>query len=421
MYDWANSVYSLVITSAIFPVYYKAVAVEGNGDWVSFFGFAIKNSVLYSYALSFSFLLVALMLPLLSGVADYSGRKKSFMKVFVAIGSMACIGLFFFESINDLEWGIFCVVIANIGYSGSLVFYDAFLPEIVSVDKYNSTSARGYSMGYYGSVLLMILCLLLITYHRDVGFSNEGDAVRSTFVLVGLWWMGFSIITFSHLPKNPFGKNPSGKIWLNGYYSLLNVWHSLKGSPDLKKYLTSFFFFNMGVQTVMYLAVLFGTDVLQLSSNKLILTILIIQLVASAGAWASARLAAVYGNKMVMLWMVGIWIGICVCAYFIVDEFQFYGLALAVGLVMGGIQSLARATYAKLIPPHSVDHASYFSFYDVTYNISIVLGTFTFGLVNQLTGSMRNSALALAIFFVIAIVFLQLVQSATISKTKVNP
>lgn len=420
MYDWANSVYSLVITSAIFPVYFKSVTVEGNSDWISFLGFSARNSVLYSYALSFSFLLVALMLPLLSGVADYSGKKKFFMQVFVAIGSMACIGLFFFEDINDLEWGIFCLILANVGYSGSLVFYDAFLPEIVSVDKYDSTSARGYSMGYYGSVMLLILCLLLIKHHPYFGFSNEAGAVRFTFVLVGLWWIGFSMITFLNLPKNPFGKIPSSKIWSNGYRALIKVWHNLKDSPNLKKYLTSFFFFNMGVQTVMYLAVLFGTDVLQLNSNKLILTILIIQLVASAGAWASARISAVYGNKKVMLWMVGVWIGICGCAYFIVDEFQFYGLAFAVGMVMGGIQSLARATYAKLIPADTVDHASYFSFYDVTYNISIVLGTFSFGLVNQLTGSMRNSTLALAIFFVVAMFFLLSVQSANIGKVKAN-
>lgn len=420
MYDWANSVYSLVITSAIFPVYYKSVAVEGNGDWVHFLGFTVKSAVLYSYALSFSFLLVALMLPLLSGVADYSGKKKSFMKVFVAIGSLACIGLFFFKDIGDLEWGIFCMIAANMGYSGSLVFYDAFLPEIVSVDRYDSTSAKGYSMGYYGSVLLMILCLLLINYHPDFGFPNEGSAVRFTFVLVGIWWIGFSTIPFFYLPENPYGKNPSGKIWSNGYRALIKVWHSVKVSPDLKRYLTSFFFFNMGVQTVMYLAVLFGTDVLHLSSSKLIITILIIQLVASAGAWASARISMASGNKRVMLGMIGIWIAICVGAYFIAGEFQFYALAFVVGMVMGGIQSLARATYAKLIPATSVDHASYFSFYDVTYNISIVLGTFSFGLVNQLTGSMRNSALVLAVYFMIAMVFLLLVQSPDIRKVKLS-
>lgn len=416
MYDWANSVYSLVITSAIFPIYYKSVAVSGNGDLVQFMGFTLLNSVLYTYALSFSFLVVAIILPLLSGMADYAGKKKSFMKAFVIMGSLACMGLFFFRDVSNLEWGIFCSIMASVGYSGSLVFYDAFLPEIVTIDKYDATSARGYSMGYYGSVILMVICLLIITYYSSFGFVNEGAAVRFTFLLVGLWWIGFSTITFRYLPENPFGKQPTGNIWTKGYAELLKVWNSLKSSPDLKKYLFAFFFFNMGVQTVMYLATLFGTDVLQLDSSKLILTILLIQLVASAGAWLSARFSAIYGNKTTLLLMIGIWIIVCIAAYFIYNEFQFYALAFVVGMIMGGVQSLARATYTKLIPENTTDHASYFSFFDVTYNISIVMGTFSFGLINQITGSMRNSALALAIFFILGMFLLSFVRSEKLHK-----
>lgn len=417
MYDWANSVYSLVITSAIFPIYYKSVAVTENGDLVQFMGYTIENSVLYTYSLSFSFLVVAVLLPLLSGVADYAGMKKTFMKFFVAVGSLACMGLFFFKDIKDLEWGIFCSIMASIGYSGSLVFYDAFLPEIVTIDRYDSTSARGYSMGYYGSVILMVICLVLITYYNAFGFTTEGDAVRFTFLLVGLWWIGFSMITFKYVPENPYGREPTGNIWIKGYAELLKVWKSLSSSPDLKKYLTSFFFFNMGVQTVMYLATLFGTDVLHLDSTKLIMTILVIQLVASVGAWLSARFSAAYGNKLALLVMIGIWIIVCVAAYFTATEFQFYALAFVVGMIMGGVQSLARATYTKLIPESEIDHASYFSFFDVTYNISIVMGTFSFGLINQLTGSMRNSALSLAVFFLIGMSLLTLVKSKKLQQS----
>lgn len=418
MYDWANSVYSLVITSAIFPIYYKSVAVTGNGDLVQFMGFTIENSVLYTYSLSFSFLVVAAILPLLSGVADYAGMKKTFMKFFVVVGSLACMGLFFFNDIHDLEWGIFCSVMASIGYSGSLVFYDAFLPEIVTMDRYDSTSARGYSMGYYGSVILMVVCLVLITYYNSFGFNSGGDAVRFTFLLVGLWWIGFSMITFKYVPENPYGRKPKGNIWIKGYAELIKVWRSLSSSPDLKKYLTAFFFFNMGVQTVMYLATLFGTDVLHLDSTKLIMTILVIQLVASVGAWLSARFSAAYGNKLALLVMIGIWILVCIAAYFIATEFQFYALAFVVGMIMGGVQSLARATYTKLIPEGEIDHASYFSFFDVTYNLSIVMGTFSFGLINQLTGSMRNSALVLAVFFVIGMWLLTLVKSKNLQQAR---
>ncbi|HRJ28204.1 MAG TPA: MFS transporter [Cyclobacteriaceae bacterium] len=415
MYDWANSVYSLVITSSIFPIYYKAVAVSTDGDTIPFLGFTLKNSVLYSYALSFSFLVVAAILPLLSGVADYTGRKKFFMKLFVSIGSLSCMGLFFFKDINTLEWGIFCSIMASIGFSGSLVFYNAFLPEIVTEDRYDMVSAKGFSMGYYGSVILMVVCMTLILNYAAFGFASEGIATRFTFLLVGAWWMGFSMITFSVLPENPYGKNPSGKIWTKGYYEVLKVWQSLKDSPDMKKFLTSFFFYNMGVQTVMYLATLFGTDVLNLDTGKLIGTILLIQLVASLGAWLFARVSKAKGNKMALAIMIIIWIMVCLAAYVITSELQFYILAAVVGLIMGGIQSLSRATYSKLIPENTIDHASYFSFYDVTYNLSIVLGTFSYGLINHLTGSMRNSALALAVYFIIGLIVLSRIKARDVS------
>lgn len=416
MYDWANSVYSLVITSAIFPIYYKTVAITENGDLVQFLGFTVNNSVLYTYSLSLSFLIVAMILPLLSGMADYAGKKKTYMKIFVGIGSLACIGLYFFRDVTDLEWGIACSMLACIGYSGSLVFYDAFLPEIVTIDRYDETSARGYSMGYYGSVVLMVICLFIITYFNSFGFGTEGEAVRFTFLLVGIWWIGFSMITFHYVPENPYGRKATGNIWTKGYAELVKVWQSLKASPNLKKYLTAFFFFNMGVQTVMYLATLFGTDVLQLDSSKLIMTILLIQIVAAAGAWLSARFSAHYGNKIALLVLIGVWIVVCISAYFVATEYQFYALAFVVGLIMGGVQALARATYTKLIPETTIDHASYFSFFDVTFNLSIVFGTFSFGLINQLTGSMRNSALVLALFFVVGILMLTLVKSEKLKK-----
>jgi MFS transporter, UMF1 family len=416
MYDWANSVYSLVITTAIFPIYYKAVTSQGGSDIVSFFGFQLPNSVLYSYALSFSSLVVAIILPFLSGVSDYAGRKKAFMKAFVFMGSFACMGLYFFESINSIYWGIFCSVVASIGYSGSLVFYDAFLPEIVTEDRYDKTSARGYSMGYYGSVLLMVVCLIVIMNPHTFGFTGSPkeagfNATRFTFLLVGLWWIGFSTIPFALLPENPYDQRPKGNIWTKGYAEVNKVWKSLKDQRDLKQYLTAFFFYNMGVQAVMYLATLFGTDVLHLEEGKLIATVVTINLVGALGAWLFSRISAVKGNRFAIMIMILIWIVVCVSAYLIQNEYQFYALAFVVGMIMGGIQSLSRATYSKLIPKNTIDHASYFSFYDVTYNLSIVVGTFVYGLVNQITHDMRNSALTLAIFFILGLFFLMRVKA----------
>lgn len=425
MYDWANSVYSLVITSAIFPVYYKSVAVTetsaGISDQISFFGYSLNNSVLYSYALSFSFLMAAFMLPLLCGVADYTGRKKLFMKIFVFIGSFSCMGLFFFDGASSLEWGICCAVMASVGYSGSLVFYDAFLPEIVTEDRYDITSARGYSMGYYGSVILLIICLFVIMNYEVFGFfETKGDATRFSFLLVGLWWLGFAAITFQVLPENPYGVQPAGRIWSRGYEELLKVWRSLRQLPDLRKFLVAFFFYNMGVQTVMYLATLFGTDVLNLASDKLILTILLIQIVGAAGAWLFAKVSKARGNKFTLILMTALWVTVCLCAYFIYTEYQFYALAVMVGAIMGGIQSLSRATYSKLIPENTIDHASYFSFYDVTWNLSIVVGTFSYGLIDHITGSMRNSVLALAIYFVIGMVLLAFLKSKDIQSPRAS-
>jgi UMF1 family MFS transporter len=417
MYDWANSVYSLVITSAIFPVYYKAVAQTNGSDMVDFFGYTINNSTLYSYALSFSFLIVAAILPVLSGMADYTGNKKMFMKFFVWLGSLSCMGLFFFDSVDTLEWGILCSILASIGYSGSLVFYDAFLPEIVTEDNYDKTSARGYAMGYYGSVILMVICLVLILNFQSFGFSSEGMATRFSFLLVGAWWIGFSLIPFNVLPDNSYGRRPTGNIWTNGYKEIRKVWNTLESQGDLKRFLVAFFFYNMGVQTVMYLAALFGTDELKLESSKLILTVLVIQLVGSIGAWLFARVSRKSGNWFALMTMILIWIVVCVAAYFVATEYQFYALAAFVGLVMGGIQALSRATYSKLIPVNSVDNASYFSFYDVTYNLSIVFGTFSYGFIAEITNSMRYSALALGLYFVIGAILLLNVKSENIRRT----
>lgn len=420
MYDWANSVYSLVVTTAIFPIYYKSMATSESGsDLISFLGYRIPNSVLYSYSLSFSFLVVAIILPFLSGVSDYAGKKKTFMKFFVFLGSFACMGLYFFDGIDTLYWGIFCSVVASIGYSGSLVFYDAFLPEIVTKDRYDKTSAQGYSMGYYGSVLLMVVCLVIIMNPHSFGFQGTPreaglSATRFTFLLVGVWWIGFSMIPFALLPENPYGQKPQGNIWTKGYQELLKVWDGLRDQRDLKQFLLAFFFYNMGVQTVMYLASLFGTDVLHLEEGKLIATLVIINMVGALGAWTFSRISEKKGNRFALSVMIAIWVCVCVGAYLIANEIQFYVLGFVVGMIMGGIQSLSRATYSKLIPANTIDHASYFSFYDVTYNVSIVIGTFVYGFVNQITNDMRNSALALVVFFVLGFFFLMRVKTPVI-------
>lgn len=418
MYDWANSVYNLVINTSIFPIYYTAVTANAdNGDRVSFFGFEMVNSVLYSYAISFSYLLSAMILPLLSGIADYTGQKKKYLRLFTTIGALACMGMFFFNS-GTLEWGIICVVLASLGYSSGLVFYDAYLPEIAPASMTDRISARGYSFGYAGSALMLILSLVMITFYDSFGFTDKGDATRTVFLLVGVWWIGFAQIPLKNLPSNVFNRKPTGKILLNGYLELKKVFLALREQPNTKKYLISFFFFNMGVQTIMLLATLFGTKELKLGSGELIPVILIIQFVAIAGATLFARISDKKGNIFSLGLMICIWIGICMFAYTITTVNEFYIIAVLVGLVMGGIQALSRATFSKLIPPDTVDHASYFSFFDVAFHLSVVLGTFSYGFIEQLTGSMRDSTLALASYFVIGFLFLMFVKMPKTSNAK---
>ncbi len=442
MYDWANSVYSLTITSAIFPIYYQNVAVSESGsNFINFLGYQIENSVLYTWSLSFSFLLVAAIQPLLSGVADYSGKKKLFMMIFMYIGAISCIGLFFFEG-DNIEWGILCSILASVGYSGSLVFYDAFLPEIATEDRFDFVSAKGFALGYIGSVILLIINLVMIQF-PDIFFGVESKATeliaanpsflpaeareqavshytvlstKISFLSVGIWWIVFSQIPNYYLPSNVYQRKVEGNIFFEGYNELTVVWQSLKSLPMIKFYLLSFFFYNMGVQTVMYLAATFGKVVIQLEDGNLIAIVLVIQLVAVGGAYLFAKVSKIKGNKIALVIMITTWILICVYAYFTYTATQFFILAFFVGMVMGGIQSLSRSTYSKLIPTNTIDHTSYFSFYDVTYNLSIVVGTFSYGWITQATGDMRNTVLALALFFVIGMTFLYYVKVPDIHK-----
>lgn len=420
MYDWANSVYSLVITSTIFPVYYNSVTqgIDGS-DRVSFFGWEVINTVLYSYSISFSFLVIALLAPLLSGIADATGNKLSFMKFFVYLGSLACGALFFFSG-DNLEFGILCSVLASIGFSGSIVFYNSYLPEIAKEEEFDLLSAKGFALGYIGSVVLLVFNLLTIQHPEWFGMPAGSFAPRFSFLLTALWWVGFAQIPFRILPNNPYKKSISSGFLLKGYQEISVVFQEVRRTPVTNLFLASFFFYSMGVQTVMYLAASFGDKELGLPGDQLILTVLIIQFVAIGGSYLFAFISRRVGNKVSLVSMVLIWMGICVAAYFVNNVNEFYALAFVVGLVMGGIQSLSRSTYAKLIPASTTDHASFFSFFDMTEKVAIVLGTFTYGAIEQLTGSMRNSALFLVVFFVIGLVFLSRVALPKRQRVPVN-
>jgi UMF1 family MFS transporter len=405
MYDWANSAYSLVISSALFPAYYTFIAPPQ----VHFIGRTFERTALASYAISFSFLIIAILSPILSSIADYKGNKKAFMQFFCYLGSAACIGLTFLTAEN-ISYGIVCAIIGSIGFCGSIVFYNAYLPEIAAEEDQDRVSAKGFALGYVGSVLLMIICLTAIILNDKMKLGWGAWPTRLSFLAVGCWWAGFAQVTFRNLPPStPSLQTPQRSILTNGFYELKKVWHQLKTYPITKRFLTSFFFYNMGVQTVMYMATYFASAELKLESFQLIITVLIIQLVAIGGALLFSRLSKITGNIFTLGIIILIWIGVCYFASVITTVNQFYALAFTVGMVMGGIQSMSRSTYSKLLPP-TKDTASYFSFYDVCDKIGTVIGTLSFGFVSEFLGGMRNSVLALMTFFIIGGILLFFVE-----------
>ncbi len=406
MFDWANSAYNLVITSTIFPAYYTIITTtKEHGDKVDFFGFSFVNTALANYSLAVAYLIMALLLPVLSGIADARGNKKSFMKAFTWIGALACMGLYFFK-LDTLELGIICSSIAAMGYIGGVMFSNSYLPEIATPDRQDEVSAQGFSYGYIGSVLLQIICFVFVLKPELFGITDASFPARLSFLLVGLWWIGFAQIPFSKLPEGTASTLKStGNAVKIGYSELGKVWNKLQETDVLKRFLYAFFFYSVGVQTIMLVATAFGAKVLKMETSELIATILIIQLVAIAGAYLMSALAKYIGNIKVLMLVVSIWIAVCIIAYFIQTKFQFFALAGLVGLIMGGIQSLSRSTYSKFLPENTTDTASFFSFYDVTEKVAIVIGLATFAFIEE-HSNIRNSALGLTIFFIVGLIML---------------
>ena len=400
MYDWANSVYNLVITTTFFPAYYAAItSLKNFPDGIVFLGRHFVNTELKDYVLAVGFLLIALLSPILSSIADYKGNKKKFMQFFCYLGAASCSLLFFFDQSNIIL-GLLCFMLAGIGFYGSQVFYNSYLPEIAAEEDRDRISAKGFSMGYLGSVIMQLIGFGLV-----MGMDDKTMAIKITFLLVGVWWVSFAQITFNALPTSTKNERKTKKnVLVNGFHELKIVWEQMVHLPILKRFLSAFFFYSMGVQTVMLVAIDFGIKELKLPDQQLIITAVIIQIVAIMGAIGMSKLSSRFGNFNILIFTVLLWIGVCISGYFITTVTHFYIIASLVGLVMGGIQSLSRSTYSKLMP-ETKDTASFFSFYDVTEKLAIVIGLFTFGFIEGIS-SIRNSILSLVIFFVIGFALL---------------
>jgi UMF1 family MFS transporter len=401
-YDIANSAYMLSVNTVLYPIFYQQVTKKAFGsEMITFLGLNIRNTVLYEYAIALGYLIVIFLTLSLSGIADLGGYRKQFMRFFTLLGSFACIGLFWFTGVN-ITLGLILPMMAVLGFAGSLVYYNSFLPIIATPDRHDRISAKGFSFGYAGSMLLLIFNIFSLQNYQLFGFSDALQAIRFSFIEVGIWWLAVSQIAFYYLREERKAVDWDVTLFTRGFHEVVKVFGYIKKHKTMYRFLLSFFFFSMGVQTIIIVASLFGKAELGITDTKLIMTILIIQLVAILGAYVFGKVSTRYGNRTSLLWMLATWIFICFSAYKVHDEYQFYVLSALVGLVMGGIQSQARSTWSKLIPSDTTDSASYFSFYDSTEKLAIVIGMLGFGIIEQVTGSMRNSTLLLSLFFMVS-------------------
>ena len=407
LYDWANSVYSLVISSAIFPIYYSQYIFSDTNS-VLLFNLNINKDTLISSVSGISFLIIAFLSPLLSGIADYIGNKKIFMKFFVYMGSLSCISLYWFE-LETIEISLFFYVLALIGYWGSLVYYNSYLTDITYSKQTNSVSARGFAMGYIGSVILLLINLIMINFHETFGFESEIYAMKFSFAIVGVWWLGFSQYSFYHLPRGNKGvKVPKNIIW-NGFKELKNVYKIIRSSKRFTRFLLAFFVFSFSLQTVLYIASYFGVNEIDWTGSDqtsgLIISILLIQIVAIGGAYLFTGLAKKFGYILILTFAIFLWGAVCLYAYYINTPNEFYLIAGLVGLLMGGTQPIARATFSLFIPD-TKDTTSFFSFYDVTEKIGIVFGMLFYAIAAQVTGSVRFSVIIFMFFFFLGAILL---------------
>ncbi|MEM7379873.1 MAG: MFS transporter [Bacteroidota bacterium] len=414
-YDWANSVYSLVISSAIFPIFYGALFRVAGIEKVTVFGGEIARAPLISYVTSAAFVFIALVMPLISGIADFIGNKRMFMKFFCYLGGLSCIGLYWF-SLDNIYFGLLCYFFGLVGFWMSFAINNSYLPDIAFPEQQDMTSAKGFSLGYIGSVLLLVLNLVMVTSPGLFGITSDGGeaaeikAMKYSFISVGIWWILFSQYTFYYLPKGFKKEGGRKNIILNGFRELQSVWQQLGKEHKLKRYLVAFFVYSMAVQTVMLIATYFGEEEINWGSDDnrtfgLIKSILLIQIVAIIGAYITAWASKRFGNIRTLIFINFLWVLICIYAYFLITPMDFYIAAGCVGLVMGGIQALSRSTYSKFLP-ETTDTTSFFSFYDVAEKIGIIIGTFLYGFVTQLTGSMRNATIFLGLFFLCGVILL---------------
>jgi UMF1 family MFS transporter len=403
-YDWAMSVFNTSVTTVFLGPYLTAVARDAAGpdERLSFLGLSIAAGSWFSYVLSASVLLQVLVLPLVGAVADRSGRKREMLAGFAFLGALATTGMFF---IADGRWllGAVLFTVANISFGAATVVYYSWLPDLAGPDERDAVSSRGWAFGYVGGALLLAVHLGLVLGAESLGLTT-GEAVRICLATAGLWWGAFTVFSVSRLRNRPVRESAARSR--SGFRQLATTLREMRAFPLTLWFLGAYLLFNDGVQTVISLSATYATEELGLEQSVLTGAILMVQVVAIAGALGLGRLAGRYGAQRVVLGALIAWILVLVAAYFLQENAvgQFYALAAVIGLVQGGTQALSRSLFSQLIPAGK--EAEYYGFYEISDRGTSWLGPLAFGLTYQLTGSYRLAIISLVVFFVAGFVAL---------------
>ncbi|MBI4671300.1 MAG: MFS transporter [Chloroflexi bacterium] len=404
MYDWANSAFSTTVVSVFFGPYLSALAkaaADANG-LIYLLGIPIRFDSLFPYCVSISVGLQVIFLPLLGAMADFSHMRKQMLVLFSTLGAVSSL-LLFFATAETLWLSALLFIVANLSFGAGIVFYNAYLPSIASEDQRDRVSSRGFAMGYAGGGILLLLNLILFQFSAPLGIS-EGMAVRISLASAGVWWLLFSQITFRTLrPRHAVRQIPPGETLFSiGFKQLGNTFRQIRQFPETVRFLIGYLIYNDGIQTVIVVATLFGSQELEMDSTSLILVILMVQVVAFVGAFFFGWLAGQVGAKRAIVLSLFVWSGVVIYAAAALQSVgEFWVLSAVVALVLGGSQALSRSLFADMIP-HGRE-AEFFSFYEISDRFTSIFGPLIFGLANQITGSLRAGIFSLVILFVVGL------------------
>ncbi len=398
LYDFGNSAFATTIMAAVLPVFYYDVAAVGVNENLA--------ASFWGYSQSIAVLIVAILAPVLGAISDYSAAKKKFLRFFAYMGMIASV-LLAFVGEGDYIFASILLIVGTIGFSGGNVFYDAFLPEIANEDEIDKISTAGFAWGYIGGGLLLAINILMILKHDWFGIPNATVASQLSFASVGVWWFLFSLPLFKNIQeeKKVRAKREQSYIAI-GFTRVTSTFKEIKQYKQLLIFLLAFWMYNDGISTIIKMATIYGRDI-GIDGNSLIAALLITQFVGIPFTFLFGGIAKKFTAKKALTFTLYFYMGIVVLGYFMTSALHFYLLAVCVGFVQGGAQSLSRSIFGRMVPDNR--HAEFFGFYGISSKFAAIFGPFLFALVGQLTGSSRLGIISLIIFFIGGIILLKFV------------